>query len=69
VHINDQRILQAVRLSPVPLETGLARYSVSVGVSHLQENILSFEALLKSADQALYRAKSMGRDRAELAAA
>jgi len=64
-----QRILQAVRLSPVPLETGLARYSVSVGVSHLQENILSFEALLKSADQALYRAKSMGRDRAELAAA
>ncbi|MDP3650759.1 MAG: diguanylate cyclase [Rhodoferax sp.] len=62
-----QRILQAVRLTPVSLETGLASYSVSIGVSHLQEGILSFDALLKSADQALYRAKSMGRDRAELA--
>lgn len=64
-----QRILQAVRLTPVPLEPGSASYSVSIGVSQLQMGMLSFETLLKSADQALYRAKAMGRDRAELAAA
>ncbi len=62
-----QRILQAVRQSPAVLELGVAHYSISIGIANLLPRMNTFESLMKSADQALYRAKGLGRDRAELA--
>jgi diguanylate cyclase (GGDEF)-like protein len=38
-------------------------FTVSIGISHRVEETLSFEALMKSADHALYRAKALGRNR------
>lgn len=69
------RILAAVRASPVQLPSFLLHYTVSAGVSSLSQlsasskDTCTITALLKSADSALYRAKSLGRDREELASA
>lgn len=48
-----------------PEENPLARVTVSVGISTTSESGYDLEGLLASADQALYRAKSQGRNRVE----
>jgi len=45
----------------------LAKCTISLGVAVFPENGLTIETLLKAADDALYRAKSEGRDRVVLA--
>lgn len=62
-----QRILDAIRHTPATLESGVAPFSLSIGIAEQTEANLNFEALMRSADKALYRAKSLGRDRAETA--
>ena len=62
-----QRIQQALR-QPRPA-SGLPAYTLSIGIacqSHYGEELAS---LLLRSDQALYRAKQLGRDRIEIAAA
>lgn len=56
-------------LAAQPLQVGAASIPVtlSVGVATFPQHGESAEALIRSADQALYRAKGLGRNRVELA--
>ncbi|NMM14843.1 MAG: diguanylate cyclase [Rhodoferax sp.] len=62
-----RRILGGVRLTPAPMTPQSVSFTVSLGISSLNTNASSFEELMRAADDALYRAKSLGRDRMELA--
>ena len=64
-----RRILAGVRGAPAHLPNQALHYTASLGVSSLSEQNTTFDSLLRSADKALYRAKSLGRDREELALA
>jgi diguanylate cyclase (GGDEF)-like protein len=56
------RILRAVEL-PVAVGPSFARVSASIGIALYPQDALDFEALLKSADIAMYQAKALGRAR------
>ena len=45
----------------------LGPITISAGVATLPEHAMTADALIRSADQALYRAKSQGRDRVVVA--
>lgn len=62
-----RRILGGVRLTPAPMTPQSVSFTVSLGISSLNTNASSFDGLMRAADNALYRAKSLGRDRVELA--
>jgi diguanylate cyclase (GGDEF)-like protein/PAS domain S-box-containing protein len=61
------RILDGVRRTPAILPSQALRYTASLGVSSLNDKTSTFDGLLRAADKALYRAKSLGRDRQALA--
>ncbi len=56
-----ERVVELVREGPVVVAGHPIHYTVSIGVSCLDQE-LSFAALLKRADAALYHAKNQGRD-------
>jgi diguanylate cyclase (GGDEF)-like protein len=58
-----ERLRQAVAASPIRVKEQEVGLSISVGVSELRPETASADALLNSADQALYEAKAAGRDR------
>ncbi|MBL8516626.1 MAG: diguanylate cyclase [Betaproteobacteria bacterium] len=58
-----ERIRAAVAASPVAWEDRPIAFTVSIGAAELQPTGQHFEALLASADQALYEAKHGGRNR------
>ena len=64
-----RRILAGVRGAPVLLPNQALHYTASLGVSSLCAQNVTFDSLLRLADKAMYRAKSLGRDREELAVA
>ena len=51
------------RLEPTHRERRLGRITASIGIALFPEHAVDPEALLRAADQALYEAKSTGRDR------
>ena len=57
-----QRILKAIEL-PFVLEGGTARISASMGIALFPDDAEDFETLVKSADVAMYQAKTLGRAR------
>nr|WP_321242207.1 sensor domain-containing diguanylate cyclase [uncultured Tolumonas sp.] len=57
-----ERILSAVS-EPIPTAVGLLNISCSIGISICPEHGESIDALRKSADQALYSSKQLGRNR------
>jgi two-component system cell cycle response regulator len=58
------RILAAVRATPFVLADGRSvSITVSIGMASLTPEIASGDELVKRADNALYEAKSGGRDR------
>ncbi|GAB3745454.1 sensor domain-containing diguanylate cyclase [Lysobacter olei] len=60
-------IVSAVDASRVPVEDGHVALEASVGIAHAQPSIDSAAALVRRADQALYRAKREGGARVVLA--
>jgi diguanylate cyclase (GGDEF)-like protein len=65
-----ERIREAFEAQPIVTERDKIAITVSLGVAVSGgQNSLDAESLLQMADEALYRAKQMGRNRVELAAA
>jgi len=56
------RILLAME-APVPVHTGTAQVSASIGIALFPDDADEFELLLRHADAAMYQAKSLGRAR------
>ncbi len=55
------RIREAVE-RPIPVEGGVAEVSASIGLSRQSPGMLNLDALIQNADEALYMAKSLGRN-------
>lgn len=62
-----ERLRMAIASTPVQVNGAPLSLTASLGVAALRPDDLGFDDLLRRADQALYRAKSKGRDRVELA--
>jgi len=62
-----ERILSRMRSAKVLAGLQEVRFTASIGLSEVQAPSDSTDAVLKRADEALYRAKSGGRDRCEAA--
>ncbi len=60
-----ERLRKTVDESQFNFKGTLIKTSISLGVSSVQNEINSSEALLKKADVALYKAKENGRNRVE----
>ncbi len=58
-----ERLRAALEAQPAPTDAGPVRCTVSIGISTMDENTPSVDALLKRADVALYAAKHSGRNR------
>jgi diguanylate cyclase (GGDEF)-like protein len=62
-----EKILDAIRGEPFgSMDEELLNLTVSIGVSSYPEHGDSYKSLVEAADQALYRAKQLGRDQAQL---
>jgi diguanylate cyclase (GGDEF)-like protein len=59
--------LRALLAEPIPLASGVAQVTASIGVALPDRPDRSAEALLQAADRAMYEAKAAGRDAARLA--
>lgn len=62
-----QRLRKAVEVSRVIVDDDVIKYTISIGVSQLQEGDKSLNDLMQRADRALYIAKDAGRNRVETA--
>ncbi|WP_461209665.1 PAS domain S-box protein [Desulfocurvus sp. DL9XJH121] len=60
-----ERLRAAVEAAALETPAGELRITVSIGVAVLADDVQDVEALLKRADQALYRAKQTGRNKVE----
>lgn len=60
-----ERVLERVR-SPIRIGGTLRRCSASLGIAVFRRDGTDWESLFKAADLALYQAKALGRDRAEM---
>jgi len=58
-----ERLCQALRDVQVPTPSGPLRFTVSIGLSMVEEGVRTEDELIKRADLALYRAKETGRDK------
>jgi diguanylate cyclase (GGDEF)-like protein len=60
-----EQVRKAINRSPIPTQSGPVCASLSIGAITIEswDNSLPIEPFLRQADQALYRAKSAGRDR------
>ena len=57
-----ERIRQRIAASRIQCESGAVQVTISVGVTTLSQDILTLDAFLNRADQALYHAKSAGKN-------
>jgi two-component system cell cycle response regulator len=63
-----ERIRQAIESEPISTSSGKVRVTASLGVAvSSRDKPLETDALLRSADEALYRAKDQGRNQSKLA--
>ena len=63
-----ERIRQAIESEPITTSSGEVRVTASLGVAvSSRDKPLETDALLRSADEALYRAKDQGRNQSKLA--
>jgi diguanylate cyclase (GGDEF)-like protein len=61
-----ERIRAAIEAASHAVEEHVVRMTVSVGIASLNEGTTALDALLSTADNALYRAKAAGRNRVEV---
>ncbi|MBI4893719.1 MAG: diguanylate cyclase [Acidobacteria bacterium] len=65
-----ERLRAAIEATPIDSTAGMVEVTASFGVTTLEpESGLGVEDLIKAADEALYRAKGLGRNRVEFEAA
>jgi len=62
-----RRLLRAIEDELVSIEGQAIRFTISIGLAARSERIATLDALLRAADDAMYRAKAAGRNRLELA--
>ncbi|RMG28325.1 MAG: sensor domain-containing diguanylate cyclase [Gammaproteobacteria bacterium] len=62
VHLAE-RLRQAVERLEVPVEDGCIRFTISLGISQVREQVASPQEWIRCADLALYQAKHEGRNR------
>jgi diguanylate cyclase (GGDEF)-like protein len=60
--LTAERVKQAIEALEIPFETGPIHFTVSAGVAQLDNTSGGWEAMLKSADAAMYEAKDHGRN-------
>ena len=60
--LTAERVRQALEELEIPFETGPIKFTVSAGVAQLDETQGNWEAMMRSADEALYEAKDHGRN-------
>jgi two-component system cell cycle response regulator len=63
-----ERIRHAIGGAPIDLENGSIALTISVGGTTAEAGATSVEGLIARADAALYKAKSLGRNRVEFSA-
>lgn len=61
-----ERLMDCIASTPPDIDGTLAPYTVSIGISEFGPGSKDFSALLRCADDALYRAKHNGRNRYEV---
>ncbi len=61
--ILGERILEDIRKTQVEFESGVLKFTCSIGAASITKETESLEAALKIADDRLYQAKNTGRDR------
>jgi len=59
-----ERLRQAIESEPVNIDDTRLEVHISLGITELREDSFDYEQLIGEADQALYRAKEAGRNRA-----
>ncbi len=59
----SERVRKAIEAQPIATDEGPVAYTASIGVTEFRESDPSLEEALKRADEALYKAKSSGRNR------
>lgn len=64
----SERLRERIAATPCPTDSGVVPITVSIGVA-VAERGESFQSLIRRADRALYRAKTNGRNRVEVAQA
>lgn len=60
-----QKLISKVN-EPINLPQGLFQLSASIGIAHYPRDGRNFDTLINASDQALYKAKNLGRNRFEL---
>ncbi|WP_439537023.1 PAS domain S-box protein [Methyloversatilis sp.] len=64
-----ERLMECIATTPPDIDGTLAPYTLSIGISEFGPGSKDFSALLRCADDALYRAKHNGRNRYEVVTA
>jgi diguanylate cyclase (GGDEF)-like protein len=59
----SERVRKAIEAQPITTDEGPVAYTASIGVTEFRESDKSLEETLSRADEALYKAKSSGRNR------
>jgi len=62
-----ERIRASIESFKLHTELGTIKYTISIGLAELSANDESMNATLKNADEALYKAKKLGRNKVEIA--
>ncbi len=61
-----ERVRKSIKDRPISTDNGLVSFTVSIGVTQINQEDSSMDDVIARADRAMYRAKELGRDRVEI---